>query len=566
MRAVTWRGSTRVRNVNPMRPAYSRGNFASTGHWFHHLYSVANNMNNGSFLRTLKASTLRTLSCKCTKHQIRCESTKFLIPPSFRPEFAAKQNRQHSQHEKDRQARLERTRHAVKGILEVNQPVEKLDHHVELKLLKASGNEFGMTTAPLLHQFCGQTHHPELSSFMRGYVSTDRMDLHALRLLWDALQRFLPPDPLVEHLGTLRGTIHHLSYSYGNPVQFATNPRPDTSYNLLNMGWHLVAFKPPHPGQGLLFDGTDDRFLPGPPAVWRHRLWAGGSINLHKMFAPNINDRPLQHQVESPIGFRIVGQNHHPDKVFVTIQKRFYSVEMKISKGEYNLPDLLRILKEEPKYNKKHIQVAGPWLDETYTLCFLRDAPNLSRKGTATRVIAPPTQPRFSHTFTPDSHLLFCWSALTHNAHRIHLDQMFAREQYRASNLIVHGPLILVFVLEWFHREITKYAMERQLPRFHLKSIDYKNLIPMFVDEPMTICTKPSKFQKPGSLADSWEVWVQKDLEAGLTSMTFKGTIKLVIEKEPTMTERGSYVQAMGDEDSEDSKAEEDQVFKSPFF
>ena len=48
---------------------------------------------------------------------------------------------------------------------------------------------------------------------------------------------------------------------------------------------------------------------------------------------------------------------------------------------------------------------------------------------------------------TPDSVLLFRYSALTFNAHRIHYDQPYATEAEAYPGLVVHGPLQATLLL-----------------------------------------------------------------------------------------------------------------------
>jgi 3-methylfumaryl-CoA hydratase len=47
----------------------------------------------------------------------------------------------------------------------------------------------------------------------------------------------------------------------------------------------------------------------------------------------------------------------------------------------------------------------------------------------------------------PDSVLLFRYSALTFNGHRIHYDQDYARKVEGYPDLVVHGPLIATLLL-----------------------------------------------------------------------------------------------------------------------
>ncbi|MXP29349.1 hypothetical protein GRI58_11000 [Porphyrobacter algicida] len=51
-------------------------------------------------------------------------------------------------------------------------------------------------------------------------------------------------------------------------------------------------------------------------------------------------------------------------------------------------------------------------------------------------------------TLTPDPRLLFRYSALTFNTHRIHYDAPYAEEEERYRGLVVHGPLTASLLLQ----------------------------------------------------------------------------------------------------------------------
>ncbi|RJX65625.1 hypothetical protein D6858_15100 [Tsuneonella suprasediminis] len=57
-------------------------------------------------------------------------------------------------------------------------------------------------------------------------------------------------------------------------------------------------------------------------------------------------------------------------------------------------------------------------------------------------------------TLTPDSRLLFRYSALTFNAHRIHYDAPYAHDIERYRGLVVHGPLSASLLLQLAAREL----------------------------------------------------------------------------------------------------------------
>jgi len=66
-----------------------------------------------------------------------------------------------------------------------------------------------------------------------------------------------------------------------------------------------------------------------------------------------------------------------------------------------------------------------------------------------------------------DPVLLFAFSAATSNGHRIHYDQAYAREVEGYPDLVVHGPLIALLLLEAMpQRSLTRFAFRALKPAF----------------------------------------------------------------------------------------------------
>ena len=82
------------------------------------------------------------------------------------------------------------------------------------------------------------------------------------------------------------------------------------------------------------------------------------------------------------------------------------------------------------------------------------------------------TRPEFSVSYTPNTIMLFRYSALTFNSHRIHYDVDFCREHEGYPNLVVHGPLIATLILDLF---------SRQFPDKPIKAFTYQGQSPLFV-------------------------------------------------------------------------------------
>jgi 3-methylfumaryl-CoA hydratase len=80
--------------------------------------------------------------------------------------------------------------------------------------------------------------------------------------------------------------------------------------------------------------------------------------------------------------------------------------------------------------------------------------------------------PQWSRNVEPDTTLLFRYSVLTFNGHRIHYDQPYARDEEGYPDLVVHGPLTAT-LLQQFALE---HGGGRPLARF-----DFRDVVPLFV-------------------------------------------------------------------------------------
>ena len=81
--------------------------------------------------------------------------------------------------------------------------------------------------------------------------------------------------------------------------------------------------------------------------------------------------------------------------------------------------------------------------------------------------VAPPPQaaPRrraWQREIVPDDVLLFRYSALTFNGHRIHYDRRYVTEVEGYPGLIVHGPLIATLLLDLLRRQRARGATWRR--------------------------------------------------------------------------------------------------------
>lgn len=228
-------------------------------------------------------------------------------------------------------------------------------------------------------------------------------------------------------LGPLRGLVAMLD---GAPPLLAEGaPIPPA--------WHWLYFLPTSPQAALGMDGAEQGrdFLP--PVALPHRMWAGGRLEFH---------RPLH------IGERV-------ERVS-TIR----SIEEKVGRqGPLLFITLCHEISGE----------AARAVTEDQVLVFR--SPSIPGQTLADR--PAPAKADWRREIMPDPVLLFRFSALTFNAHRIHYDRPYATEKEGYPGLLVHGPLQAILLLE---------LLRGTLPG-RVEEFRYRALRPIFDTEPFTV-------------------------------------------------------------------------------
>lgn len=100
-------------------------------------------------------------------------------------------------------------------------------------------------------------------------------------------------------------------------------------------------------------------------------------------------------------------------------------------------------------------------------------------EGEAPRVALPdPRVPATSRCVTPNATTLFRFSALTYNAHRIHYDRPYAREIEGYPDLVVHGPLQAMLLVD---------HLTRARPGVTIGQFSYRGIRPVFADRALRL-------------------------------------------------------------------------------
>jgi 3-methylfumaryl-CoA hydratase len=106
----------------------------------------------------------------------------------------------------------------------------------------------------------------------------------------------------------------------------------------------------------------------------------------------------------------------------------------------------------------------------------------LGPQGVTPEPPCAPAEAAWERVIHADDVLLFRYSAVTFNGHRIHYDRRYATEVEGYPGLVVHGPLIAMLLLD---------LLRRELPHADVKSFRFRAVSPLFDTEPFTVCGRP---------------------------------------------------------------------------
>ncbi|KAJ2006898.1 hypothetical protein GGI04_001718 [Coemansia thaxteri] len=260
----------------------------------------------------------------------------------------------------------------------------------------------------------------------------------------------------------------HLPSTYPPVADAAGSPMPPAA--------HLVYFPSPTQEPHLAPDGYHADEAPPPP--FAQRVWAGGQIE----FAPH---NPLRVDSVSSQTRTIVDVTTKD----TAQQQHLVFVKLKLQISNHS----------------------GLCLTECRDLAYmkptdLRRAPVKHNKS-----------PDFTHALIPSEILLFRYSALSWNSHRIHYDAPYACSVERHPALLVHGPLTCTLLLQLLHANMPQH--------FALKSFDYRAIAPAYCQQRMTLNGRWIQSQKPtDSSTIQCELWASNN-EDGIA---MKGVATLV--------------------------------------
>lgn len=205
--------------------------------------------------------------------------------------------------------------------------------------------------------------------------------------------------------------------------------------------WHWIHLLEKRPHADLGRDGHPTFGIPAPPGPGRKRMFAGGRVRTH---ASLIFGRPATRTTW--VAATTEKQGSTGPLTFVTVRNEY------VQGGRVAIVDDNDIVYRTPESSVS--PRAGT----------LRDEPEPA-----------PREPAL--TLTADEALLFRFSALTYNAHRIHYDHNWVREE-GYGDLVVHGPLQALMMGELVRRHGDGLAG---------KQFDYRLVSPMIGPQTFTV-------------------------------------------------------------------------------
>lgn len=243
-------------------------------------------------------------------------------------------------------------------------------------------------------------------------------------------------DELKSHVGRTQMATDMLHVQPANLLRLALGrPEPELREgDPLPPGWLSLYFLPRFTGAELRPDGSPRDTGVVPPMPLPRRMFAGERVRLH---------RPLR-----------LGQRVHREMELAGLSEKaggtgtlvFATVVSRVSGAD------------------------GVAVEDERRTVF-REEVKSGERNQAPRREPAPADVAWRKTITPDPVLLFRFSALTFNSHRIHYDRTWATEVEGYPGLVVHGPLTTTLLVDFARdhnpgRRIVAYATQARAPLF----------------------------------------------------------------------------------------------------
>jgi 3-methylfumaryl-CoA hydratase len=212
--------------------------------------------------------------------------------------------------------------------------------------------------------------------------------------------------------------------------------------------WSWLYFLPLHRHSEIASDGHAKRggFLP--PVPLPRRMFAGDRMQFHRPL--RVGDHISRTSTIADVSYK---EGRTGPLVFVAVRHEIQNSE-------------------------------GLAVIEEHDIVYRGDSPG---SGGVQKTQTAPSAAAWIREIQPDAVMLFRYSALTFNGHRIHYDRKYATEVEGYPGLVVHGPLIATLLLD---------LLRRNLPDATVARFAFRAVNPLFDTAPFSVCGRVEQDEK----------------------------------------------------------------------
>jgi 3-methylfumaryl-CoA hydratase len=231
----------------------------------------------------------------------------------------------------------------------------------------------------------------------------------------------------------------------------------------------LIALAPVRAAAATL-DDTTTEFVPGSPLppLWQWFFF----LPLVSQAGLGLDGHPRRGGFMPPIAL--------PRRMFAGARMRFVR-PLVIGKPAHRQSVIRDVTEKEGRTGKLAFVTVAHRIDQDGAVCIEEEQDIVYREPGAPlvapepRALKPAPAGSWTRLITPTPTLLFRFSALTFNAHRIHYDRTYATTVEGYPGLVVHGPLTAVLLMELVrahaHRSVAAFEFRARAPLFDLAPV-----------------------------------------------------------------------------------------------
>lgn len=213
----------------------------------------------------------------------------------------------------------------------------------------------------------------------------------------------------------------------------------------LPLGIHWCLALPAVARDGLGVDGHPAKGGFIPPVPLPRRMWASGRVRFHK-----------------------------PPSAGIAIERTSTIADIVLKQSAASGP--LVFVQIDHVYTQQSAQGKETLIEDRQTIVYRQPSAIVPAKPRMSKKQA--LKPFRSLKVVPDSTLLFRYSAMTFNGHRIHYDHNYATDQEGYPGLVVQGPLMATLLMN---------LAQASRPNTPLREFEFRGVAPAFVDQPLQL-------------------------------------------------------------------------------